>query len=219
MTWKVESYDTFDQTEPATKVVPIVAHAHQMIVVTLGAADARDYNFTGTFNGVALKVVASAEFEGDDDAGVSMKYLDISGLATGNYNLYYTCSSGSPDAGSFAYVIISGGNGKDLKEDVDTDSGVDTNPTVNLTTTEPNTLLVDVLFSDGDNTKTKGAGQTQIFQIEQGGHGNRFCMSYKNVVAIGAATMEWDNSNDECAYVGCAFNPAPNRGGIGLFFP
>lgn len=218
--WKVTHVGSYSNAEPATKAISIVSSPSQMLVLALGSGDKRDRNINvATFDGIDLTRPAGLPISYDPTNGIAsldVKYIDISGKATGTYNLYYEVTTGTPDGGGFAVFLIEGINKFDLIEDTDQHTGNGGNAGGNLTTAKPNCLLFDIFFSDRNADLTAGSGQTQIFQYDPPGDGNtdRMGASYKVVNGAGNYSMYWTGSSEEWAHFCMALNPSNDGGAM-----
>lgn len=195
---------------PHTRSVSITGNKGQFLILALGTdTDDRDYAFSSaTFDGDAMTRIKT-ELHGSDGPSVDMWYINISGKASGSYNLYYAVSTGTPDKGALAYFTVTGAKSGDVFENYVSENG-EVNPSDSITTTTNNALVIDAFCSEQTSNLTVGAGQTSLVQFNWGG---RFGMSYKVVSTAGATTMEWTSgTSKDNAYVTAAFNPGRSSG-------
>lgn len=203
--------------DPYTRSVTI-PNGPKALVLMLGSSDWRDYYFdAATFDGVALTKVTGSPVRQDPTNGyatMDMYYIDLTSKPAGTYNLYYSVPS-APDFGGYACYLITGNDsGTRLVNTQSAGTASSGTPTRSLTTTKPNTLIVDCFYSQANANFTPGTGQTQLHQINPESSGNRFGGSYKVVSAVGATTMSWTGTSDRYASIALALNP--KSGGAGF---
>lgn len=218
MGWNVGSATVQDNTEPVTRSVAITQGSHQMLCLMLMCAEFRDYAFNltnTTFDGDTFTRIATARYSAVDlRASVDFVYIDISGKATGTYNLYYDVSTGIPEDGRIAYFLVQGNASQNIVQATKGSAiGAIGTPSESLTTTKGNALVIDSFYTQAETNMTVGAGQTEIFEGATPG-GNRYGASYKVVTSPASTTMSWSGDAEKYAHVLGAFSIASSKGGI-----
>lgn len=199
------------QTVPIT----ITQNSNQYLCVMLGTSEVRDVSFqTATFDGVAFTRVANAVSSLDGEQSIDFIYFDISGKASGTYNLVYDVIFSGPDNGRLAYFVLQGGQIGGTQLDT-TNSRVGNNTTLSLstTTTVPNCIIIDAFTLDRNETPTPNSGNVAIFvENLQGTTAYRWGASWRIVENPGTYTMSWSHGNDYFVQVLGSFKPGISGG-------
>lgn len=178
-----------------------------LIVVVMGNDTTSDRNVTGiTYAGQALTF-----FAGYED-GVHTYRLDVYyklNPTVGANNVIVTWQGNVNFAGAEAYSFF--GVDQVSPTDGSNTATATGNPSVSITTTKANDLLIDCIYSELGSDLTVGGGQTVNAQIGVNGGGDRAVSSYKIATSVGSNTMSWTGSAVYDDIV-CAFKAAPDGG-------
>ncbi len=163
-----------------------------------------------TFNGVSLTLaqqsvqgttIAQIWYLANPPAGTYA--IEVTGMT--GHKAGYAVSAYATDTTVDDYVDASG----------EVHSSSLANPTVNLTTTQANTILVDSVYKTGSSGISPGTGQTQINKFTQNSQWQG--SSYKVVASSGANQMYWTVPTAVVAYAAAAFYTYRKVGGGFIF--
>jgi hypothetical protein len=214
MAYSVSSATIIDgRSRPGSASISITQKSNQILCVILASTDARDNFFDPiTFDGANGNRVGNACNTSGDETSIDFIYFDISNKPTGTYTLSWSYPYGSPSGGTIAYFTVTGIATFNILNASGTALG-NSNPTINVTTTRTNSLVIDAVCNQQDATgNTPAAGQTKIFEsnfIDSSLY--KFFASYKVVTATGTTTMSWTPS-DYYADVAGSFTLVPEGG-------
>ncbi len=163
-----------------------------------------------TYNGVAMTKLVEKDA---NPYNVSIWYL--ANPATGTHNVVVTRGGGTNDGVAQA---VSFGNMNTINlPDVSIGGNTTGNPSLTLTTTRGQDILIDCFYSDRNSDLTIGAGQTLIYQTSVNSGSDRVVTSYKILTGAGINSMSWTGSAAYAGAVG-AFQPLNSGGGFLINF-
>lgn len=144
-----------------------------------------------TFNGTALTKIHDA-FDPGGGTRVELWYLVNPAATTANIVVTWASSVTRAYAAGVSYTGVHQVHPINISAE-ETNVGDETSPSISITPTVGNTMLVDVIgASSNTTTLTVGAGQTQ--RVNSSLSSSDLGMSEKLVVSPAASTMSWSSS-------------------------
>jgi len=166
-----------------------------------------------TYNGVAMTQAAYSNNNYDS----AIYYLDSP--ASGSNNVVVTLSGTSGITGSA--ISLTGVDGASPLGATNTAYTASTNaPSLSVTTTKANSIIIDSIYRNNNNAMTAGAGQTEfqdntdlVFGTEGGG------ASYEMATTTGSYAMSWSWSSATAVSHAAAEFKEDASGGGATFIP
>ncbi len=176
----------------------VASQSNRLLAVTVSSRDndnPTNRPVTGiTAGGVAMtlaKAKSSTDADGDDTRS---EIWILPAPAVGTIAIEVTHTGTVDHAGASAISLYNASQSTTphtTGEDEDTQSSATTNPSIDLTLTKANCMLIDTFYHQDGANLTVGTGQTSIAQLGTNGGGDRVGSSYKLTHLTGTDNMGW----------------------------
>ena len=196
---------TASPTSPVTVAVDIGTRTNGLLVVGLGYFASNTHSISITYGGVALTKIAE---QPNNTAAYSAALYYLAGPTDGANDLVITYTVDSGGALSNLYALASWYDGAAQTSVLDQQNAGtgSTDPSLAITPTEDNELIVSQYFSADNDVLTVGAGETGINNYDIGN--NVYGGSYAIQTTAGAQTIDFAGVDNTWQMVVASFKAA-----------
>lgn len=178
--------------------ITVASNSNRFLVVTVSSRDndnPTNRPVTGiTADGVAMTLMESRSMTDGDGDDTRSEIWGLANPNTGTIAIEVTHTGVVDHAGASAISVYNAKQSTTPNTtgfDEDTQGSATTHPSIDLTTTVNNCLIIDASYHQDGNDLTLGTGQVAIAQLGTNGGGDRAISSYKYAYRSGTNNVSW----------------------------